>query len=110
MLTQRLQRPYCPGVHPGGDATAPGLSATSFATTLSRVEAYVRSDPGAWSAFAQHAREDPEGTTRALLELGTVLLDIAATAYDLAPAEMLGKVSRTVDMHRLEQSRLADSR
>jgi hypothetical protein len=97
-------------VTPGGETAGQGLSASSFVTTLSRVEAYVRSEPGAWGAFAQHARDDPEGTTRALLALGTVLLDIAASAYDLTPAEMLGKVSRTVDLHRLEQSRLADSR
>ena len=82
----------------------------SFTATVSRVEAYVRSEPGAWQAFAQQARDDPEGTTRSLLALGTVLLDIAASAYELTPAEMLGKVSRTVELHRLEQSRLADSR
>jgi hypothetical protein len=82
----------------------------AFASTVERVRAYVRSEPGAWSALSEIAREDPERTTRALLTLGTVLLDIAADAFDLTPDQMLGKVTRTIDLHRLEESRHADSR
>ncbi len=89
---------------------APGLDARRFAQTVERVQAYVRREPGAWAAFAEHSRSDPEATTRALLALGTVLLDIAATAYEITPDEMLTKVTRTIDLHRRQESRRADSR
>jgi hypothetical protein len=82
----------------------------SFAATVERVRAYVRSEPGSWSTLAGQARADPEGVTRSLLTLGTVLLDIAAGAFRVPPDEMLRKVTRTLDLHRLEQSRRADSR
>lgn len=87
-----------------------GLDPRTFGETVQRVQAYVRSEPGAWSAFAEHARSDPEGTTRSLLTLGTVLLDIAAATFDLTPDEVLTKVTQTVDLHRREESRKADSR
>jgi hypothetical protein len=86
------------------------LDPGSFDATVDLVQAYVRSEPGAWSAFAVQARADPEGTARSLLTLGAVLLDIAAGAFQLTPGEMLDKVTRTVDLHRLEQSRRSDSR
>lgn len=68
----------------------------AFAQTVERVQAYVRHEKGAWAELSRVAREDPDGTTRALLALGTVLLDIAAGAYRLSPDEMLHKVSRTL--------------
>ncbi|HVM28113.1 MAG TPA: hypothetical protein VM433_10660 [Mycobacteriales bacterium] len=89
---------------------APGVDAASLNRTVRRVQAYVRREPGAWASFAEHARADPEATARALLALGTVLLDIAANAFSLEPDEMLEKVTRTVDLHRREESRRADSR
>jgi hypothetical protein len=86
------------------------LDPESFGVTVDLVQAYVRGEPGAWSAFVVQSRADPEGTARSLLTLGAVLLDIAAGAFRLSPDEMLDKVTRTVDLHRLEQSRRADSR
>lgn len=68
----------------------------SFAVTVERVQAYVRSEPGAWTELSRAAHEDPDGMTRALLALGTVLLDIAAGAFRLSPDEVLHKVSRAV--------------
>jgi hypothetical protein len=68
----------------------------SFALTVQRVQAYVRREPGAWADLSTAARADPDGTTRALLALGTVLLDIAADAFRLAPDEVLDRVSRSV--------------
>lgn len=97
-------------VQPGGEVGGAGVDAESFARTVEHVHRYVRSEPGAWSAFAALARSDPEGTTRSLLTLGTVLLDIAADAYRLTPDEMLHKVTHTVDLHRREESRRSDSR
>ena len=81
-----------------------------FTATVNYVRAYVRREPGAWSSLAALSRADPEGTTRALLALGTVLLDVAAGAFELTSDEMLVKVSTTVDLARLEDSRRADSR
>jgi hypothetical protein len=75
---------------PGGAASA---DAATFATTVDRVQACVRREPGAWSALSSAGRADPDGTTRALLALGTVLLDIAAGAFDLTPDEVLEKVA-----------------
>lgn len=97
-------------VQPGADVGGARPDPASFARTVERVHSYVRSEPGAWSAFADLARSDPEGTTGSLLTLGTVLLDIAADAYRLTPDEMLHKVAQTVDLHRREQSRRSDSR
>lgn len=68
----------------------------AFALTVERVQAYVRREPGAWAGLAQAARDDPERTTRTLLGLGTVLLDIAAGAFSLSPEEVLEKVSRSI--------------
>jgi hypothetical protein len=68
----------------------------AFALTVERVQAYVRREPGAWAGLAQAARDDPEGTTRALLGLGTVLLDIAAGAFSLSPEQVLEKVSHSI--------------
>ncbi len=92
----------------GGDGQTTG--GAGFTATVEQVRAYVRREPGAWSALAELSRRDPEGTTRSLLALGTVLLDVAAGAFDLTPDEMLVKVSTTVDLARLEDSRRADSR
>ena len=97
-------------MHTGGEAHVAGLQPSSFGETVALVRAYVRGEPGAWAAFAAQARADPEGTTRALLTLGTVLLDIAAETFQLAPDAMLEKVTQTVELHRREQSRRADSR
>jgi hypothetical protein len=70
--------------------------APSFALTVQRVQAYVRREPGAWAGLSAAARADPDGTTRALLALGTVLLDIAAGAFRLSPEEVLERVSRSI--------------
>ena len=74
----------------GGEASP---DAQVFATTVDLVQAYVRREPGAWSSMSEAARTDPEGTTRALLALGTVLLDIAAGAFRLTPEQVLEKVA-----------------
>ena len=99
-------------MHPvlGGDGQGTAEEPAGFTTTVEHVRAYVRREPGAWSALAELSRSDPEGTTRSLLALGTVLLDVAAGAFRLTPDEMLAKVSTTVDRARLEGSRPADSR
>jgi hypothetical protein len=70
--------------------------AQAFALTVERVQGYVRHEPGAWAKLAEAARDDPDGTTRSLLALGTVLLDIAAGAFSLSPEEVLEKVSRSI--------------
>lgn len=64
-----------------------------FARTVAHVQSYVRSEPGAYSALAAAAEDDPVGTTTSLVALGAVLLDIAAGAFSLTPDEMLAKVS-----------------
>jgi hypothetical protein len=92
----------------GGQDSGPGTA--GFTRAVEQVRAYVRREPGAWSALAELSRTDPEGTTRSLLALGTVLLDVAAAAFEMTPDEMLVKVSTTVDLARLEDSRRADSR
>ena len=74
----------------GGEASP---DAQVFSTTVDRVQAYVRREPGAWSALSEAASADPQGTTRALLALGTVLLDIAAGAFRLTPEQVLEKVA-----------------
>jgi len=82
----------------------------AFSRTVDAVAAYVRSEPGAWAAVAALVREDPEGAMRSMLALGAVLLDISAEAFEVTPDAMLGKVRRTVDLQRLEDSRRGDSR
>ena len=67
--------------------------AEAFATTVAHVQAYVRREQGAWSRLVETAHTDPDGTTRALLALGTVLLDIAAGAFRLTPEQVLEKVA-----------------
>ena len=67
-----------------------------FTQTVRAVQAYVRSEPGAHSALMSSARHDPEAVTAALVSLGTVLLDIAAGAFQLTPDEMLEKVAAQV--------------
>ena len=69
---------------------------TRFEATLTAVQAYVRSEPGAHAVLMDAARRDPEGTTASLVALGAVLLDIAAGAFRLTPDEMLEKVARQV--------------
>jgi hypothetical protein len=100
--------PAAPAV--GVPAEPPVVDPVAFARTVERVSAYIRSEPGSWAALAAQTREDPEGTMRAMLALGTVLLDISAGAFDLAPDEMLDKVRLTVDLQRLAESRRGDSR
>jgi hypothetical protein len=80
---------------------APDLSA--FTRTVAHVQAYVRSEPGAYTALLASAREDPAGTTTSLVALGAVLLDIAAGAFSLSPDEMLAKVSAGISGHELSQ-------
>lgn len=75
------------------------MNVEAFGETVERVQAYLRSEAGAWRELAGAAREDPEGTTKSLLALGTVLLDIAAGAFQLDPYEMLDKVSRSISLH-----------
>lgn len=85
-----------------GDA-AEELDVAAFGETVERVQAYVRSEPGAWGQLADAARDDPEGMTKSLLALGTVLLDIAAGAFELDPHEMLDKVSRSISLHEEDE-------
>lgn len=73
--------------------------AKAFVRTVAHVQSYVRSEPGAYSALMDTAREDPEGTTTSLLALGAVLLDIAAGAFSISPDEMLAKVSAGINSH-----------
>lgn len=78
-------------------AHAPDLAA--FTRTVAHVQAYVRSEPGAYAALMASAQEDPAGTTTSLLALGAVLLDMAAGAFSMAPDEMLAKVSTGISQH-----------
>jgi hypothetical protein len=71
----------------------------SFSRTVGHVQAYVRSEPGAYAALLATAQTDPAGTTSSLLALGAVLLDIAAGAFSLSPDEMLAKVSAGISGH-----------
>jgi hypothetical protein len=79
---------------------APDLRA--FTRTVAQVQAYVRSEPGAYSALMSSANDDPGGTTTSLVALGAVLLDIAAGAFALTPDEMLSKVSAGIAGHELD--------
>lgn len=76
---------------------APDLG--SFSRTVGHVQAYVRSEPGAYTDLMASAQEDPAGTTASLVALGAVLLDIAAGAFSLSPDEMLAKVSAGISGH-----------
>ena len=76
--------------------TTPTPELARFTETVRAVQAYVRSEPGAHSALMSSARQDPEGVTAALVSLGTVLLDIAAGAFQLSPDEVLEKVAAQV--------------
>ena len=71
-------------------------SPAQFADTLSLVQAYVRSEPGAHARLMQAARRDPDGMTTSLVALGAVLLDIASGAFSLTPDEVLDKVAARV--------------
>lgn len=71
----------------------------SFTRTVAHVQAYVRREPGAFSALMTSAHDDPAGTTISLVALGAVLLDIAAGAFSLSPDEMLAKVSAGISSH-----------
>jgi len=71
----------------------------SFVRTVAHVQAYVRSEPGAYSALMASANTDPEGTTTSLVSLGAVLLDLAAGAFSMSPDEMLAKVSAQINSH-----------
>ena len=87
-------------VRPVTDASS---EADLLAVTVQRVQAYVRGEPAGWTALAQAVQDDAEGTTRALLALSTVLLDISAGAFALSPVEVLEKVSGNIA--RSEQDR-----
>jgi hypothetical protein len=108
VLSARAPRAYRPGVDQGDPRAT--LDTARFAMTVERVRAYARAEPGAWGQVADLARLDPEGTTRSLLVLGTVLLDLAAEAFHLGPDEMLTKVAQTVDLHSLGHSCDTDRR
>lgn len=69
------------------------------------MQAYVRGERVSWDPFVTQVRADPEGTARSLLTLSSVLLDIVSDAFRLSRNEMLSKVTQTIDLHRLEQSR-----
>ena len=71
----------------------------SFVRTVAHVQAYVRSQPGAYRSLMDSTRTDPEGVTTSLLALGAVLLDLAAGAFSLTPDEMLAKVSARISSH-----------
>lgn len=71
----------------------------SFVRTVAHVQAYVRSESGAYAALMDAAHEDPEGVTTSLVSLGAVLLDIAAGAFSMSPDEMLAKVSAQINSH-----------
>jgi hypothetical protein len=71
----------------------------AFVRTVAHVQAYVRSEPGAYRAMIETAHHDPEGTTTSLVALGAVLLDIAAGAFSITPDEMLAKVSAGISSH-----------
>ena len=75
--------------------------------TVAHVQAYVRSEPGAYTALMETANEDPEGTTTSLVALGAVLLDLAAGAFHLSPDEMLAKVSAQISSHTEADARTA---
>jgi hypothetical protein len=45
------------------------------------------------------AHQDPGGTTTSLVALGTVLLDIAAGAFQIPPDQMLAKVCAGITSH-----------
>jgi hypothetical protein len=70
-----------------------------FPRTVSLVQAYVRGEPGAYSALMAAAHQDPAGTTTSLVALGTVLLDIAAGAFQIPPDQMLAKVCAGITSH-----------
>lgn len=71
----------------------------AFVRTVAHVQAYVRSEPGAYTALMATANADPEGTTTSLVALGAVLLDLAAGAFSMTPDEMLAKVSAQINAH-----------
>lgn len=72
---------------------------SAFVRTAAHVQAYVRHEPGAYTALVEAAEADPEGTTTSLLALGAVLLDVAAAAFELTPEDMLAKVSAGINTH-----------
>jgi hypothetical protein len=65
----------------------------AFSQHVQLVRAYVDSQPGARRALMAAALTDPEGMTSSIVALGAVLLDVAAQAHDLAPLEMLDRLS-----------------
>jgi hypothetical protein len=91
----------------GGAASA---DVETFGRTVDLVQAHVRREPGAWLSVCGAVRDDPEGTTRALLALGTVLLDIAAGAFDLTPEQVLDKVAASAAQLGHGDPRLAPRR
>lgn len=83
----------CPSVA-AVDTTLPhGPDLQAFTRTVEQVQAYVRSEPGAYAGLVETAEMDPVGTMTSLVALGAVLLDIAAGAFSLTPDDMLAKVS-----------------
>jgi hypothetical protein len=71
----------------------------AFTRTTALVQSYVRGEPGAYSALLAGARQDPAGTTAALVALGTVLLDMAAGVFQIPPDQMLAKVCAGIRSH-----------
>lgn len=60
------------------------------------VQDYVLAVPGAQRALMSAAEQDPTGVTASIVTLGAVLLDIAAGALAVEPAEMLSKLGSVV--------------
>ena len=89
----------CPSVRDVETSLDYAPEPASFVRTVAHVQAYVRSEPGAYTALMATANADPEGTTTSLLALGAVLLDLAAGAFSMSPDEMLAKVSAQINSH-----------
>jgi hypothetical protein len=81
------------------DLPRPEQDLAAFTRTTALVQAYVRGEAGAYSALMAAARQDPAGTTTSLVALGTVLLDIAAGAFQIPPDQMLAKVCAGISSH-----------
>lgn len=63
---------------------------------FSLVQEYVLARPGALGALMKEAVADPTGVTASIVAIGAVLLDVAAGAFRIEPAEMLAKVGAMV--------------
>ena len=70
-----------------------------FTHHLHLVQDYVKSKPGSHQALMTAARQEPEQVTMSIVALGTMLLDIAAGAFQLTTEQMLDKVVDSVEAH-----------